>query len=153
MKRTFMCWGAMLALVVLIGCNSLDRQPRLAEAAIVPATLSPGDTAIVTVTVTNDHFGIVDRVRAVVLEDPRMKFDLRDDGTAPDLEAGDGIWTMQVDVPDKAPAGDFVLQFTATTADGNPIPVRGAEGSEAPLSVTHAFSIQVVGSEEQPKAG
>lgn len=131
----------------LSGCSTYGRQPRLSEAAIAPAQLRPGDTAVISIKVENDRFDIVERVRAAVREDPRMKFDLRDDGQPPDAVAGDGVWTLPVDVPFIAPPGEFTLDITAYDAGGNPIPVKGPEGAVTPLTQTAVFRVIQAGAE------
>ncbi|MFO7973626.1 MAG: choice-of-anchor X domain-containing protein [Candidatus Hydrogenedentota bacterium] len=143
MKRSVcVCVIALMMMGVGSGCNAYRRQPRLTSATITPAQLQPGDTAVITVTVERDRFNIVDKVSAVVREDPRMKFDLKDDGTPPDEEAGDGVWSLLVDVPFMAPPGDFTLELTGYDEDGNVIPVLGPEGGEMPLSTTCVFSVE-----------
>ena len=59
-----------------------------------PDTLQLGDSAVITVKVSDRH-GVVDRVEGYVVEDPRLKFNFKDDGVAPDEKAGDGVWTFQ----------------------------------------------------------
>jgi hypothetical protein len=113
----------LLALSVLAGCNTFGRQPRLQDAAITPAQLKPGDTAIITVRVADKH-EIVRRVEAVVREDQRIKMKLRDDGQPPDAKADDKTWSLQVDVPFQAAPGTFNLDMTAYRSDGTPVPVR-----------------------------
>jgi hypothetical protein len=142
MKR--MVWVSVIALmiVVSIGCNAQRRQPRLTSATITPAQLNPGDTAVITVTVERDRFNIVNKVSAVVREDPRIKFDLNDDGNPPDEEAGDGVWSLLVDVPFMAPPGDFTLELMGYDEEGGVISVLGPEGGEMPLSTTCAFSVE-----------
>ena len=144
MRNTCIVWVLALAACSAagMGCNLQGRQPRLVDATITPDRLQPGDTAVITVQVERDRFGIVDKVRAVVREDPRMTFDLKDDGQPPDAEAGDGIWTLLVDVPFMAPPGEFTLELTAYDAGGEVISVRGPEGGEMPLSATCIFRVE-----------
>lgn len=131
-----------LVLVFLSGCGTLGGgQPGLNQATIRPATLRPGDTAIVTVHVVDAH-KIVDRVVGVVKEDPRMKFAMQDDGQGPDAAAGDGIWSLQVDVPFMAPPGAFTLELTAYGEDGQVIMVKDAELGRAPLSAACELVIE-----------
>ena len=119
-----------LAFVVLVGavagCNTLGRQPKLENAAISPAELKPGASAVVSVKVVDRH-NIVKRVEGVVQEDPSIRLKLRDDGSEPDAKAGDNVWTLRVDVPEQAPPGAFVLELIAYRSDGTPVPVRNAE--------------------------
>jgi len=60
---------------------------------------------------------------------------------APDKKAGDNEWSLQVDVPFQAPAGQFTLQLTAFRSDGTPVPVRDKEGQTVPLSVSVPIAI------------
>jgi hypothetical protein len=130
-----------IVLSVLAGCGTIGGQPYLSDAAIKPATLSPGDTALVTVHVVDAH-KIVNRVVAVVIEDSRMKFNLADDGQGPDSSAGDGVWSMQVDVPFMAPKGSYTLEFTAYDQDGQVIMVKDADLGKAPLSAVCELVIE-----------
>jgi hypothetical protein len=123
MKRFGVLCTAALMVAILAGCNTYGRQPRVRQALIEPAELHPGDTALISVQI-EDRFGIVKRVEGVVREDPRITFQLRDDGVEPDLKAGDGIWILPVDVPFQAPPGKFTLDVTAYRSDGEAIVVR-----------------------------
>ncbi len=130
-----------LAVVVLSGCNTLAGQPQISRAAIEPDILEPGASAVITLEVKDRHRSI-QRIEGVVLEDPRIAFLLRDDGIAPDEEAGDGIWSMQVDVPFQAPPGEFRLEFTAYGPDGLPVSVRDDQGRIVPLQQVIPIVIQ-----------
>ena len=120
------------AALVTTGCNTLAGQPAIKQAAINPAELKPGDSAVITVAIKDRH-SIIDRVEGVVLENPQITFRLHDTGETPDEKAGDGIWTMQVDVPLQAPTGTFTLEFTAYRSDGLPVPIRDKEGNVTQL--------------------
>lgn len=137
--------GAVLAFVLvagtIMGCNTLGRQPKLEDASITPASLQPEQSAVITVKVV-DKRHIVDRVVGVVLEDPRMKFPLRDDGVAPDKKADDHIWSLQVDVPFGAPPGQFTLELTAFNSKGDAITVRKSKSEEGPLTATCTLVIE-----------
>jgi len=131
--------AGMLTLVVLAavlaGCNTLGRQPKLEDAVIDPPELKPGGTAVVSVKVVDRH-DIVKRVEGIVQEDPSIRLKLRDDGAEPDAKAGDNVWTLQVDVPEEAPPGAFVLEFLAYRSDGSPVPVRNAERDVVDLTTS-----------------
>ena len=129
----------LLVLSVLTGCSTLGRQPKLQNAAISPAELKPGDTAVVTVHVADKH-DIVRRVEGVVREDQRIKLKLRDDGEPPDQKADDNVWSLQVDVPFQAPPGSFNLDLTAYRSDGTPVPVK-QKGKTGPLTSTVPVTI------------
>jgi len=133
---------AAIAVVALTGCNTMAKAPKFKAALLDPPTLQPGDTAVITVEVA-DKNRIIDRIEGVVKEDPRITFKLRDDGAPPDEKAGDGIWSLQVDVPFQAPPGDFEREFTAYRADGMAVPVRDAEGNAVPLTETLPVVIRV----------
>jgi len=130
-----------IVLAIFAGCGTLGGQPGLQQATINPSTLRPGDTAIVTVKVVDAH-KIVDRIVAVVKEDPRMKFPLQDDGEGPDASSGDGVWSLQVDVPFAAPAGPFTLELTAYSEDGQVILIKDTELGKAPLSAVCELVIE-----------
>ncbi len=123
----------MMPLILMAGCNTMGRQPQFRAAAIAPAVLKPGESAVITVQVKDRH-NIVRKVEGVVQEDPNIKLKLHDDGQPPDAKAGDGVWSLKVDVPFQAPSGKFLLELTAYRADGTPVPVHTKEGKTAPLS-------------------
>ncbi len=126
---------------MLAGCASSNRPPQLRAAVIEPDVLQPGDIAVISVEV-KDRFEIVNRVEAVVVEDTRMKLPLYDDGQNPDKTAGDGIWTLEVEVPFQAVPGQFTLDITAYDADGRPILVRDSDGNSVALSQMCTVTIQ-----------
>lgn len=133
----YISWVCVVVLVAGLcsGCNTISKPPRFKGAAVNPEQLQPGDTAVITLQV-QDRNAIIDRIDGVVLEDPRIKFLLHDDGEAPDEKADDGIWTLWVDVPIVAPTGEFTLQFTAYRSDGQPVQVRADGGNIIPLQET-----------------
>lgn len=142
MRRVTAILAVALVLVALAGCNTAGRQPRFDNAMIRPPDakgpveeLKPGDTAVISVQVKDKH-DIVRRVEGVVREDDTIKFKLRDDGVEPDEEAGDNIWSLQVDVPFLAPAGEFLLEITAYRSDGTPVPVRNEEGRTVAMTAS-----------------
>ncbi|MFA6243395.1 MAG: hypothetical protein WC655_20820 [Candidatus Hydrogenedentales bacterium] len=141
MKRQIAGIALLLFVVAATGCNTMGRQPRLNDAKIAPATLKPGDSAIITVKVV-DKYKIVTRVVGVVKEDQRMKFKLRDDGNPPDEKALDGVWTLRVDVPFMAPPGQFTLELAAFNSKDEPIVVKTGKGETGPLATTCILSIE-----------
>ena len=134
----FLC---ILLSVLPVGCATSSRQPSMKAARISPQHLEPGDTAIITVDVS-DRFDIVKRVEGVVKEDRTITFRLRDDGVTPDKRAGDDTWTTQVDVPFNAPPGGFEFEVIAYNADGEVIVVHDEFGEAAPLSVSFELVIE-----------
>jgi len=141
MKRFAGVFAAFIIALAGVGCNTMGRQPKLQNATIEPAALKPGDSAVITVSVV-DKYKIVQRVVATVVEDQRMKFKLRDDGTAPDAKAGDGIWTYPVKVPFMAPPGNFTLEITAYNSKGEAITVRKGGKETGPLTAETAWVIE-----------
>lgn len=141
MNRLAVCVVALGVLTVLSGCNTFPNRPEMTSAGIAPPQLKPGDTAIIHATI-QDRFGIVHRVEGVVKEDPSITFKLKDDGVAPDKEAGDGTWTLQVDVPFNAPPGDFELTLKAYDSDGDPVLIPDQDGEAIALSATFGLVIR-----------
>ncbi len=141
MKRIAIVISCSLLLALLAGCATSSRQPSMKAARISPPHLEPGDTAIITVDVS-DRFNIVKRVEGVVKEDRTITFKLRDDGITPDKRAGDDTWTIQVDVPFNAPPGGFEFEVIAYNADGEVIVVHDENGEAAPLSVSFGLVIE-----------
>ncbi len=125
----------------LAGCSTLPKQPEIKTAGITPPHLQPGDAAIIAVEI-QDRFNIVHKVEGIVKEDTAIVFRLKDDGVAPDAKADDNIWTLQVDVPFNAPAGDFGLTLTAYDDKGQPILIDDANGDATPLAASFTLAIE-----------
>ncbi|MBI2423956.1 MAG: hypothetical protein HYV27_14080 [Candidatus Hydrogenedentes bacterium] len=133
---------ALLSVTLILGgCNTLASAPEFRGAKISPDQLYPGDSALITVEV-KDREAIIQRIEGVVKEDPRITFKLRDDGVDPDEKAGDGIWTLRVDVPPVAPSGEFLLEFTAYSSGGYPVEVHDANKNVVPLKDSLPIVIQ-----------
>lgn len=126
---------ALAALVVLSGCNTMAGQPSIREAVITPDALKPGETALVTVHIS-DKNGVVDRVEGKVQEDDRITLKLQDNGEGPDVTAGDNVWSLDVEVPTAAPPGQFILELKAIRSDGLPVQIRDKSGNVHDLSAT-----------------
>jgi hypothetical protein len=112
----------------------------MSNAGIAPPVLKPGDTGVMSVEV-KDRYGIVQRVEATVVGEPDIVFKLNDDGVAPDAQAADGIWTLDVTVPFTAPPGPFELEVRGYDANGELILVRSKQGDDMPLANT--FTVEV----------
>lgn len=121
--------------LLVAGCNTFSGVPSIKSASIVPEDLKPGDSAVITVEVLDKHQNI-SRIEGVVKEDSRITFKLMDDGQDPDTKAGDGVWSLRVDVPFQAPPGEFALELTAYRSDGIPVQIRQKGGGVVPLQET-----------------
>jgi hypothetical protein len=141
MKRIARIGVYIVLSLTILACSSSGRQPTIQYGNISPDNLRPGDTALITVEV-KDPFNIVRRVEGTVKEDRTITFKLQDNGIVPDKNAGDGIWTIQVDVPFNAPPGDFEFEVTGYNEDGEAIVVNDENGEAAPLSTTFNLVIQ-----------
>jgi hypothetical protein len=137
--RALIALGLISAL--LAGCNTMSGQPDLQNALITPPALHPGATALITLEVKDKH-GIVQRVEGQLKEDDRITLKLYDDGTHGDVEAGDSIWSLQVDVPAEAPPGEFAVDFVAYRADGQPVPIRDEQGNVTILTESLSGAVQ-----------
>lgn len=144
MRRTLLAaiFGGALA---LSGCNTLAGQPHFKSAEIAPAAVPQGQAAVITASVKDKHHTVA-KIEGAVKEDPRLKFKLRDDGKEPDKRAGDGTWSLKVDVPATAPPGQFTVDLTAYNSKGQPVLVRPKEGGAHPLAQTLTFSIEAAAS-------
>lgn len=129
--RMFLGIGAA---IIVAGCNTLSGPPEIRQVSLNPSNLHPGDVAVLRVEV-RDPDNIIDRVEGVVRDAPETVFRLRDD-------TGDGVWTMEVNVPFDAPPGEFVLDLVAYRRDGTPVPVRDAQGNVVELRAAHPFVVQ-----------
>lgn len=137
LKRLFL---VTLCAGVLTACQFGPKQPKMSNAGVAPSVLKPGDTAVMSVHVT-DRYGIVDRVEATVVGEPDIVFKLEDNGVAPDAKAGDGIWSIDVTVPFTAPPGPFELEVRGYDSSGELILVRSKGGNAVPLS--DRFNVEV----------
>ncbi len=127
--RNIICVIATTLIIVLFfsSCRTIAGQPSIKKAEILPMEISPGDTAIIQVCIKDKHH-LVQKVEAVIKEDPRIKLKLRDDGIDPDKKANDGIWILKVDVPPEAIPGVYKLEIMTYTKNNLPIYIRGREG-------------------------
>lgn len=135
MKLRVVATLMLVSVPLLAGCNSLGGVPEFIGSSISPEALHPGDTALITISV-KDKNAIVAAVEGVIDEEPSRKLKLHDDGEEGDKKAGDGMWSLAVQVPLQAPAGTFNLTFTAYRADGVAVPIRGDDGTVDTLT-TH----------------
>ena len=87
-------------------------------------------------------YDIVQRVQGVVVEEPRIVFNLRDDGASGDKKAKDGVWSLEVQVPFQAPPGEHLLELTALRSDGTPVPIRDKRGNVSPLKESLSLVIR-----------
>ena len=135
-KQRFIRFSALAtALLVVQGCTTMTKEPEFLRSGISPDQLQPGDLAIITVDVQDKH-NIVARIEGVVQEDPRITFDLNDQGVNSDEKAGDGTWSFGVKVPFQAPSGEFILDLVAFRSDGVPVSIRDDDGNVVPLKST-----------------
>jgi hypothetical protein len=141
----------VVTLVAAVGCATASRQPVMHDAELSVPELKPEERTLLTVKL-KDKYGIVKRVEGVVREDPRIKIKLNDDGELGDVKAGDGIWSLQVDVPFHASPGEFTLDITAYNSKGDPVVVRTKDGDAAPLATTCKVVIKAATQETTPKA-
>lgn len=125
----------LVAAVAVAGCNHLAGQPRFRSAEVAPPVLAPDSSGIITVKVDDPH-GIVARVEGAVRENEDIRLPFRDDGLEEDATAGDGVWSIRVDVPFETPPGEFVLVVTAYRDDGQPILVREKGEGAVPMTAT-----------------
>ncbi len=133
--KSFMAQLTVLGAVALMsGCNSLGGVPEFKASAIAPATLHPGDTALITIDV-KDKNEIIDSIVGVVKEEPSIKLTLQDNGEEGDVKAGDGTWSLAVIVPMEGQPGAYHLTFTAYRSDGVAVPIRDGAGEITALTV------------------
>lgn len=132
MHRLAFLFFVALAGLGLVGCNTLAGQPSFKDALIEPAVLQVGQSAVISATIKDKHRTVV-KVEGTVKEDPRLKFRLRDDGQDPDLKAGDGVYSLRVDVQHQVPPGQFTLELTAYNSNGVPVLVKPKGGEAGPL--------------------
>lgn len=139
MKRMIQIVCVMALVVVCIGCAT-NSQPVMSSAQVEPENLNPGTTAILSVNI-KDRYAIVSRIEGYIMEEPDIKLVFNDKGEEGDVKAGDGVWSLAVDVPQEAPPGDFVLELTAYNSKGEEINIREKGGEVKVLSTNLNISI------------
>jgi len=102
------------------------------EAAVAPAPITRGETALVTVVIT-DPDRVVDTVGATLGSLRDNSFDLFDNGTLGDAAANDGIWSRTVEVPATLPVGSHTVRIQAYDVNGDPVMAPAKEGEPLPL--------------------
>jgi len=86
------------------------------------------------------------KVASIELSSPQMPgmvFTLNDKGKEGDRQAGDGTWSLaiQLPAPEQVPAGEFHLEFKAMDKDGLPIKVKGPKGEKEDLKTEAKLTI------------
>lgn len=137
----FLTTLVLIVLPLLAGCATVPKRPQLLHAEIVPNVLKPGDSAVLRVGF-QDRFSVIDHVHGHIPEDPTIVFELEDDGVPPDDMADDDVWTLQVDAPFNAPAGEYALELTAYNAENQPVLVQTSYREVEPLTTTVSFTIE-----------
>ena len=127
---------AMCALTGVLATGAAAA-PRLSDAKIEPAVANIGDRVVATIAVA-DPANEVAQVEAIVAESPAITFPLGDDGRNGDKAAGDGVWTLALDVPD-APPGIYHIDFVAQDRSGTVFQTDGR-----PVKATAAFEVRPV---------
>jgi len=127
---------------LLAACATQGHQPELRNAALTPDVLNPGDGALLTAEVVNDAYGVVSTIEGTIQDDPRVSFNLNDNGERGDVTAGDGVWSLDMEVPFQAPPGEFVIVLTAYDDNGQIIPVLSPQGDSVPLTAACSLVIQ-----------
>lgn len=146
-RITSMAFSCVLLAAAISGCTTAGI-PQITHSVVEPAELGPGQIALITVEL-NDANSIVDHIDGVVKNYPERKFRLIDDGAAPDVAAGDGIWTMEVSVPFQAPPGEHFINFTAYDSQGQEIIVPDADGHATALGTMLRVVIAYPNDEEK----
>jgi len=102
------------------------------EATVAPAPVKLGETALVTVAIT-DPERVVDTVGATLGSLRDNSFDLFDNGAQGDAAANDGIWSRRVEVPATLPVGNHPIRIQAYDRNGDPVMVKKPDGKALPL--------------------
>jgi len=129
-------------------CNTLPQNTVVIGAHITPSELGPGDSATMSVEL-QDPLSRVRQVQGIIKQDPSLIFNFKDDGISPDRVAGDGIWTIQVDVPFNAPPGDFEFEIIAYDSDGEVVVIHDENNEAAPLSMSFGLVIEYPKDDEE----
>jgi hypothetical protein len=76
-------------------------------------------------------------VRALVRVEPKVFWELNDNGIKGDEKAGDNVWTGWINVPPRSRSGEYHLDIEALDKNWNPIYLTGTvkEGKGDPASV------------------
>ena len=141
MKNVVMGLVLVLGMCSLLGCNTLARQPQLKDPVITPAALKPDAEGLIKIQVV-DRYNIVRKVEGTLREMSNVKIQFRDDGLGQDEKAGDQVWSYAFHVALTMPPGVYHLDVTALRTDGLPVPVKHADKSKGPLTLTIPFEIK-----------
>jgi len=125
---------------ILTSSDNLDVKPVLSNATLSPETAKAGEEVQIRVSVS-DPAHIVDTISAEIGLPEPITIDLFDKGDEGDAIAGDGIWTRTFTVPGSVQVGTYPVKVHAFDADGEPIRVSAADGTEVPLSVTTVMTV------------
>ncbi len=127
---------------VVLGTALSCATQRLAfmDAAVRPAEVAVGKSAVLTVNLL-DRRGAVQRVIATVREVPELEMELFDDGQDGDDVAGDGVWSIRLDVPPTAPPGTYHFDIRAYDKAGNELVVENDTGAYVPLRTETSVAI------------
>ena len=101
----------------------------------------PAGTEVLITAEVSDPDSKVDTVVATVTGGNVTLFDLYDNGTNEDAEAGDGTWSVQWSVPVTETVGRHTVKFHAYDANGDRLSLTKRDGKTAPMSFHATFEV------------
>ena len=104
----------------------------LNNAAVKPASLSPGQPVLIMVEVI-DLQNAIDTLAASLIN-TKVSVDLHDNGTNGDAVAGDGVWSASLTLPADLPAGPHDIGITAYDGNGTVIQTLTKDQRVVPLN-------------------
>jgi len=116
--------------------------PALVNPSVNPETARAGERVRVMVDVQDPHRQVDTVVGSFLDENQDLFFDLYDNGTHGDAQAGDGTWTFDLTLPKSSTPGAHTITILAYDRHGDP--VRVEEGDGVPATLETRTSVEVV---------
>lgn len=111
----------------------------LTNPLVAPITVHPGGSTLLSVDVVDTDLKI-DTVSAK-LGDNALAVDLYDNGMKGDVAAGDGRWSVLLELPADLADGAYTVQINAYDAQGAAIATPGPDGQPVPLTINTTINV------------
>ncbi|HOE66336.1 MAG TPA: hypothetical protein PLO62_07400 [Candidatus Hydrogenedentes bacterium] len=107
---------------------------------IEPVAVRPGESLKISTRIA-DPDRQVDTVGVTIPQLDGQTFDLYDNGSNGDAQAGDGIWSYAFTLPPTAAPGQYALNIVAYDKNGTPLLVKAADGRSRLLQAQAPFTV------------
>ena len=132
---------SLISIYFLFITSCSINQLSISDVKFTPEKISKGEKLLLTVKV-EDSEKIISNIMGVLRRDKSYKFELNDDGKSGDKNPNDGIWSLEYQIPNNAPARTYTVDFYAYDKDGKKIMKIEEDGSKNHLSAV--ASVRVV---------